>query len=66
MNAQLNSDVVALNARVQQFISQPRKVLIDGRWVPAKTGKTFDVSIRPPGSALPMSRHAMRRMSTPR
>lgn len=43
MNAQLNDDVVALNARVQQFVAQPRKVLIDGRWVAARSGKTFDV-----------------------
>ncbi len=43
MNAQLNDDVVALNARVEQFVAQPRKVLIDGRWVTAKSGKTFDV-----------------------
>ena len=45
MNAQVNvnSDVTALSARVQQFISQPRKVLIGGRWVGAKSGETFDV-----------------------
>src|ERR1700757_2409226 len=45
MNAQLNAnaDLTALNARVQQFISQPRKVLIGGRWVAAKNGATFDV-----------------------
>ena len=45
MNAQLNAnaDLTALNARVQQFIAQPRKVLIDGRWVAAKSGETFDV-----------------------
>jgi hypothetical protein len=29
MNA--NAEVAALNAQVQQFISHPRKVLIDGR-----------------------------------
>jgi phenylacetaldehyde dehydrogenase len=45
MNAQVNvtPDLIALNARVQQFIAQPRKVLIDGRWVGAKSGETFDV-----------------------
>src|ERR1700678_2154207 len=45
MNAQVNvnPDVIALSPRVQQFISQPRKVLIGGRWVPAKSGETFDV-----------------------
>src|SRR5260370_6939588 len=41
MNA--NAEVTALNARVQQFISQPRKVLIDGRWVAALSGESFDV-----------------------
>ena len=42
MNAQMNvnADVTPLNSRVQQFISQPRKVLIDGRWVAAKSGQT--------------------------
>src|SRR6266849_7648793 len=45
MNAQVNAnpDLISLNSRVQQFISQPRKVLIDGRWVAAKSGETFDV-----------------------
>src|SRR5258708_124952 len=45
MNAQVNTnaDLISLNSRVQQFISQPRKVLIDGRWVAAKSGETFDV-----------------------
>jgi phenylacetaldehyde dehydrogenase len=43
MNAQMNSDLISLNARVQQFVAQPRKVLIDGRWVPAKSGETFDI-----------------------
>jgi phenylacetaldehyde dehydrogenase len=45
MNAQMNSDsdLIALSARVQQFTAQPRKVLIDGRWVPAQSGETFDV-----------------------
>jgi phenylacetaldehyde dehydrogenase len=41
MNA--NAEVTALNATVQQFISQPRKVLIDGRWVAALSGESFDV-----------------------
>jgi phenylacetaldehyde dehydrogenase len=33
----------ALKAQVQQFIAKPRTVLIDGKWVPAKSGQTFDV-----------------------
>jgi phenylacetaldehyde dehydrogenase len=41
MNAQVH--VTPLDAGVQSFIGKPRPVLIDGRWVPAKSGKTFDV-----------------------
>ena len=33
----------ALRAQVTQFLAQPRTVLIDGKWVPAKSGQTFDV-----------------------
>ena len=55
MNAQLNSDVIAPNARVQQFIAQPRKVLIDGRWVPAKSGETFDVFNPATGQRIAMA-----------
>lgn len=35
--------ITVLEMPAQQFIAQPRKVLIDGRWVAAKSGKTFDV-----------------------
>ena len=31
----------AKTQRAQQFLSSPRKLLIDGKWVPAASGKTF-------------------------
>jgi hypothetical protein len=36
MNAQVH--ITPLDARVQGFIAKPRPALIDGRWVPAKSG----------------------------
>src|SRR5262245_45797720 len=41
MHAQVQ--VTALNPGVESFIGQPRQALIDGRWVAAKSGKSFDV-----------------------
>src|SRR6185436_10487611 len=41
MNAQLQ--MTPLDARVASFIRKPRQVLIDGQWVAAKSGKTFEV-----------------------
>jgi phenylacetaldehyde dehydrogenase len=41
MNAQ--PQITALNPSVQSFIGRPRQVLIDGRWVAARSGKTFEV-----------------------
>ncbi|MGQ0698635.1 MAG: aldehyde dehydrogenase family protein [Panacagrimonas sp.] len=35
--------LTALLPQVKEFIGQPRKVLIDGKLVPAKSGKTFEV-----------------------
>src|ERR1700757_3877038 len=55
MNAQLSPDVIALNTRVQQFIAQPRKVLINGRWVTAKSGETFDVFNPATGQRIAMA-----------
>ncbi|MGH8504081.1 MAG: aldehyde dehydrogenase family protein [Gammaproteobacteria bacterium] len=34
---------VKLSSPVTQFIGRPRELLIDGKWVPAKSGKTFPV-----------------------
>jgi len=41
MNAALQ--MTPLGAAVESFIRKPRQVLIDGRWVPARSGKTFEV-----------------------
>jgi phenylacetaldehyde dehydrogenase len=41
MNAQLQ--MTPLDARVASFIRKPRQVLIDGQWVAARSGKTFEV-----------------------
>jgi len=41
MHAQVQ--MTPLNPEVESFVAQPRQVLIDGRWVAAKSGKTFDV-----------------------
>ncbi|MGQ0528715.1 MAG: aldehyde dehydrogenase family protein [Panacagrimonas sp.] len=35
--------LTALLPSVKEFVGQPRKVLIDGKWVSAKNGKTFEV-----------------------
>src|SRR5262245_16448422 len=42
MNAQ--AQVVSLKADVESFVRKPRQVLIDGKWVSAKSGKTFAVN----------------------
>src|SRR6185437_13068311 len=41
MHAQVQ--VTALSSDVESFIGKPRQVLIDGRWVGAKSGQSFDV-----------------------
>ena len=33
---------VQLHANVTEFLKQPRKMLIGGKWVEAVSGKTFD------------------------
>lgn len=35
--------VLEKNLLCKDFLSQPKKLLIDGKWVPAESGKTFDV-----------------------
>lgn len=37
------AEVIDLNPSVGRFIKEPRKMLINGEWVAAKSGKTFDV-----------------------
>ena len=33
---------VQLNRKVEEFLSQPRRMLIGGQWVEAASGKKFD------------------------
>ncbi|MBL8265399.1 aldehyde dehydrogenase family protein [Steroidobacter sp.] len=37
------SELVALTAGVKAFVGQPHEALIDGRWQPARSGKTFEI-----------------------
>jgi hypothetical protein len=39
----LTNDLSAIAPANAQFLAQPRKLLIDGVWVPAVSGKTFEV-----------------------
>jgi len=53
-------DTIASNPRLsaasQQFLSPEHKLLIDGKWVPAKSGKTF--AVVDPSSGGPIARVA--------
>ena len=35
--------LTSLSATVRQFLSQPKKALINGKWQAAQSGKTFEV-----------------------
>lgn len=37
------AEVIELDSSINQFIKEPKKMLIGGQWVAAKSGKTFDV-----------------------
>lgn len=37
------AEVIELGSSINQFLKQPKKMLIGGQWVGAKSGKTFDV-----------------------
>ena len=37
------AEVIELNSSITQFIRQPKKMFINGKWVTAESGKTFDV-----------------------
>jgi phenylacetaldehyde dehydrogenase len=39
----LANDLAAISAANAAFLRRPHQLLIDGAWVPAKSGKTFDV-----------------------
>ena len=54
MHAQVQ--VTPLSSEVESFVAKPRQVLIDGKWVDAKSGKTFDVF--DPSSGRPIAKVA--------
>ena len=39
----LANDLAAISAANAAFLRAPRKLLIDGAWVPATSGRTFEV-----------------------
>ncbi len=39
----LANDLSAIAPANAQFLAQPRTLLIDGAWIPAASGKTFEV-----------------------
>ena len=39
----VSETAVTVDPAVKQFMSEPRKMLIDGKWVAAASGKTFPV-----------------------
>jgi phenylacetaldehyde dehydrogenase len=50
MHAQVQ--ITPLSSEVESFVAKPRQVLIDGRWVGAKSSKTFDVFDRSSGRPI--------------
>ena len=53
----LANDLSAIAPANAQFLAQPRTLLIDGAWVPAASGKTFEV--RDPSSDAVIAHCAM-------
>jgi phenylacetaldehyde dehydrogenase len=51
---------VQLHPRVLEFLSQPRKMLIDGQWVEAASGKTFETYNPATGDVLALVAEADR------
>ena len=39
----VSDTAIQIAPEVQQFVSETRKMLIDGKWVDAASGKTFEV-----------------------
>ena len=59
-----SSTLVARSPKVTEFLSKPRKLLIGGKWVEAKSGKTFKTLDRPPARSWPTSARPMPQTST--
>lgn len=62
MNVMLNPTPVPESAA--RFIAGPLQLLIGGEWVPAKSGKTFDVYDPSTGARSPRWPKETRRIST--
>ena len=43
MNIAVSSTIERVPANLRSWLSKPRPMLINGKWVMAKSGKTFDV-----------------------
>lgn len=39
----VSDTAVTIDPKINQFLGEPRKMLIDGKWVEAASGKTFPV-----------------------
>ncbi|AWT60696.1 MAG: Phenylacetaldehyde dehydrogenase [Candidatus Moanabacter tarae] len=37
------SEPITFSSKAREFLSSPKKILVDGRWINAASGKTFDV-----------------------
>src|SRR5258707_13201700 len=53
MTAVLKESVIS--SAVAQFLASPKKLLINGKWVPAASGKTFEVKNPANGSTIAYS-----------
>ena len=50
--------VAQVDPRVASFLEKPRKMLINGNWVDAVSGKTFPATILLPARCSPRSQKA--------
>ena len=53
----------ALGAAAAAFMAKKHQMLIDGKWVDARSGQTFAVEDPQPKRSLPTSRQEIRRIS---
>jgi hypothetical protein len=55
---------IRLDKRVKSFVKERRKLLIDGKWDDAASGKTFPVENPATGEVIGRRRRATRKIST--
>ena len=55
-----------IDSRVAEFIEKPRKMLIDGKWVNAVSGKTFPTYNPATGEVLAQVAEGDKQILTPR